>query len=77
MIYRNNPLLTLSDLADDEALNELELAYGEINYFTYVREDLRIAHERRLANMRLAAQFVSDYLNGRDAELKRRMKERL
>jgi len=76
MIYPDNPLLTLSDLEDDDALNELELREGK-DYVSYIREDLRIAHERRVANLRLQAQMQTEIMSAKQAQMKERHLVRL
>ena len=68
-----NPLQTLiQQLETEKAANEAAILNRTIDYPAYVREAMRIDREIRNANCLLAAQFVTDYLAGREAEMRKR-----
>ena len=67
-----NPLQSLTQLEADKATNEAALSNG-LDYVAYIREDLRIAHETRCANLRLQAEMISEIMAAKQTQMKERM----
>lgn len=64
-----NLLQLLSQLDNDESQNDTALSNG-LDYISYIKEDLRIAHERRIANLRLQAEMISEIMAAKQAQMK-------
>ena len=69
----NSLELLTQKLETDKQANEAAILNRTIDYPAYIREAMRIDRETRNANCLLAAQFVSDYLTGKQAEFRERM----
>jgi hypothetical protein len=71
-----NPLQILTQLDLDETANEIALSNG-IAWTDYIKEDIRIAHERRIANLRLFAQMQTEIMQAKQSQMRERHLVRL